>query len=230
MPELNDTNQVLFLAALKADTLRAAGLHGLQGVTQARQVALEREHARLSDTLGAGHARVKALALRMEDGLTRLRDLSVEITRAETVTPLVSAEEWAIHGHVRSKDFSPAPDLTVSLVDGQGQWLRAFGFACTDARGYFQLSTSIGAAQPPDPTALPRLQAHLRVTDADKKELNRGEEALPVTPGSVHYREIVLKGGARGCVSPEEEATGPDPAHRTTQPSPPRGTRRRRPP
>ena len=230
MPESDDFKEVLFSAAAKADALRAAGLKGMEGVTQARQAGLEREHGRLSRKLGADHPRVRALSVRMEDGAVRLRDLEVEIARAETVAPRADPGKWVLHGYVRKKDLTPAPDLTVALVDAQGQWLRALGFACTDARGYFQLVATVARAGAAGASAPPsKMEAHIRITDRKRLQLYRGAEAIPISPGGVEYREIVLEGGGAGCVAPEEEVPGPPPAPQAKEASPARRTRSRRP-
>jgi len=230
MPESDDFKEVLFSAATKADALRAAGLKGMEGVTQARQAGLEREHSRLSRKLGADHPRVRALSARMEDGAVRLRDLEVEIARAETVAPRADPGKWVLHGYVRKKDLTPAPDLTVALVDAQGQWLRALGFACTDARGYFQLVATVARAGAAGASAPPsKIEAHIRITDRKRLQLYRGAEAIPISPGGVEYREIVLEGGGAGCVAPEEEVPGTSPAPQAKEASPARRTRSRRP-
>lgn len=225
MPESEDFKEVLFRAAAKADALRAAGLKGLEGVTQARQAGLEREHARLSRKLGAEHPRARVLAVRMKDGVARLRDLKVEIARAETVAPTAGAADWVLHGYVRWKDLNPAPDLTVTLVDAQGQWVRALGFASTDARGYFQLVASIKGAEPAGAAPPSKLVAHLRITDRNRFQLYRGGEAVPVSPGGVEYREIVLEGG-RASLPPEEDVPGPAPEKKDSPRGP--GEKRRR--
>ena len=221
MAESEDFKDMLFRAAAKADALRAAGLKGLEGVTQARQAGLKREHNRLSGKLGAEHPRARALAVRLEDGITRLRDLQVEVARAETVAPTAGAAEWVLHGYVRSKDLKPASDLTVSPVDAQGQWVRAMGFASTDARGYFQLIATIGGTGPPGRTGPagqpPRLEVHIRITDRNRLQLYRGEEAVPVSPGGVEYREIVLEGAA-APLPPEEDVPGPAPKKKDSPP------------
>ena len=197
----DDLDPVLLAAAAKADALRAAGLAGLSGVTEARQAALERERGRLAETLGRDHPRVQALGHRLEDGATRLRDLGVEIARAKTVMPQVGEAEWAVHGHVRHADRTAAPDVTVLLVDSAGRWQRPLGYACSDAEGYFRLVSKVERA----PAASPALRAYLRVIGPERRELYRGEEALAVTPRAVEYREIVLHDGGRGCASPEED-------------------------
>jgi hypothetical protein len=56
------------------------------------------------------------------------------------------------------------------------------------------------------------------VTDADRKQLYRAAEPLPVLPGAVEYREIVLDGSVRACSSPEEERPGPAPTNERPRP------------
>jgi hypothetical protein len=209
MAEANDVKDALPAAAARVDALRAAGLKGLDRAAGARQASLQREHERLSKRLGPDHTRVKAVAARIEGAAALRRDVVLEVARAETVSPQVGAQEWALHGYVRSKDLSPAPDLTVSLVDARGQWLQVLGFACTDARGYFRL---VAKVEPTSESKTDIVSGYVRVTDGDRKELHRSREALPVLPGAVEYREIVLEGAGRVCVAPEE---GP-------QPGPPR--------
>jgi len=217
MPKPNDLDEALVRAAVRADGLRGTGLRGLDRATQARLAGLEREHGRLSDKLGTDHPRTRALALRLENGSTRLRDLKLEIARAETIGPQPGTAKWILHGYVRLKNLEPAPDLTVALVDGRGQWIQALGFACTDAQGYFQIVGSAGKAETEAEAGAPGIaappserQVHVRITDRDRLQLYRGEEAIPVSPGNVEYREIVLGDGTAGCAPPEEEATGPE--------------------
>ncbi|MGH7527758.1 MAG: hypothetical protein ACREMX_13765 [Gemmatimonadales bacterium] len=237
MPDSNDLNEVLFRASVRADALRATGLRGLEGVTRARQAGLEREHGRLAAKLGPEHPRTRALAARMENGAARLRDLKVEVARAETVAPQAGAAEWILHGYVRFKNLEPAPDLTVALIDGRGQWVQALGFACTDARGHFQIVASVGKVETEAEAGAagvaapaPERQVHIRITDRDRLQLYRGEDAIVVSPGSMEYREIVLGDGTAGCVSPEEETTGPEPKKPRKKDStrPPAGRRRKR--
>jgi hypothetical protein len=224
MPE-HELDPTLRAAAAKADALRAASLTGLAGVIEARQVALERERGRLAQTLGTEHSRVQALGRRLENGATRLRDLGVEVARAKTVVPEVSETEWAIHGHVRRADRTPAPDVTVLLVDSAGQWQRSLGYACSDAAGYFRLVSRVERPRP-EPSAG---AVYLRVIGPDRTELHRGDEPLTVTPGVVEYREIVLHDANRRCASPDEDLpVGPGTAAPSEEPPPARGKKSRR--
>jgi len=222
MADADDEKDPLPGVAAKVDALRAGGLKGLDRAAGARQASLQRERRRLTRRLGEDHPRVQAVAARIEGAVALRRDLAVELVRAQTASPQPGAQEWALHGYVRWADGSPAPDLTVSLVDGRGQWLRELGHACTDARGYFKLVAHVEHAA--DGSAA-ILTAFVRVTDDARHELHRGQEALPVLPGVVEYREIVLDGTSRACAAPEEE---PGPGTRTTgTPRPPRAPRKR---
>jgi hypothetical protein len=226
MAQSDELDELLLPAAVRADALRATGLRGLLGITEAQRAGLEREQSRLSRKLGPDDPRVKALAQSLQDHQSRLRDVGVEVSRAETVGPKVAADEWALHGHVRWPDLSPAPDLTVSLVDAQGQWLRALGYACTDARGYFRLVAKVERSE--TNIVSTGLSAYVRVTDSSRKELYRGTEAVAVSPGAVEYREIVLEGDRGPCASPDESVPAGGPAPPPAKPAPGRPKKTRR--
>jgi hypothetical protein len=230
MSETTELEELVLRSAEQVDALRATGLRGMEGVTRARQAGLEREHGRLSAKLGADHARVRAVADRIGNGEARLRDLRVEVARAETVVPQASAGEWILHGFVWFANRDPAVDVTVSLVDGRDRWIEALGFACTNARGYFELGVRADkddADKDPRTRAttapLPKLQAHIRITTRDRVQLYRGQDVIPIASGSVEYREITL-GEGRGCASPETGTEGPAPE----QPKPKGAPRPRR--
>jgi len=225
MAESDELDALLLPAAVRADALRAAGLRGQLGVAEAQKASLEREQDRLARKLGTEDPRVKAVARRLQDHEVRLRDLGVEVSRAETATPTAAADEWVLHGHVRRPDLSPAPDVTVSLVDAQGQWLRALGYACTDARGYFRLVAKVERSEAGIVSTA--LSAFVRVTDGNRKEICRAKEALTVSAGAVVYREIVLDFDGGICASPDENvpASAPTPP---TEPAPPRSKKGRK--
>jgi hypothetical protein len=227
MAQSDELDNLLLPAAVRTDALRAAGLQGLQGVTEAQQSALEREQGRLAQKLGPDHPRVKAVAQRLEDGHARVRDLAVEVSRAETVAPKAGEDEWALHGHLRWPDLAPAPELTVSLLDAQGQWLRTLGYACTGPRGYFSLVAKVQRSPAGGPSS--SLSAYPRVTDSSGKELYRGKDALAVTPGATDYREIILDGEAASCGPPDQDVPIPESPAAPANPAPGRPRKTRRP-
>ena len=215
MPHTDEEKDALVAMAGTVDAVRSAGLQFLDQAVRARQAGLEREHRRLSRKLGADHPRVKATAMRIEADAALRRELVVDVARAKTVSPKRGADEWALHGLLLWKDLRPAPDLTVSLVDAKGEWLKSVGFACTDARGYFQLVAPVartpGAQDAPGRTdAGATIQAWIRVTDANRKQLHREANASSVVAGTTEYREIVLGEEAGPVCAPPEEVPGPD--------------------
>lgn len=221
MADQNNPEDVAFRAAALADALRAAGLRGLEGITHARQHRLEREHQRLATRLGGEHPRVHGLARQLEEGTVRLRDLGIEIARAQTVVPRAGPTQWVLLGYVRWPDLRPAPDLTVALVDARNQWIRKLGFACTDTSGYFALTVSLGREAQASTSAEP-LEVYVQVTDQSRAVLHREKEAVVVAPATVEYREIILQGGARVCTPPEEDTDGPGgTAAQEREPGPP---------
>jgi hypothetical protein len=222
MTDSNDVDDVLFRATARTDALRAGGLRGLEGVTRARQASLEREHARLSAKVGADDPRTRAIGERLENGASRLRELTVEIARAEIVGPRAGADQWILFGYVRYESLDPAPDLTVTLVDSRGQPVQSLGFACTDARGYFRIVAQLERVET-------ELEVYISVSDRDRAQLYRGEDAIPVASGNVEYREIILGRDTGGCATPEKDAGGPEPRSPRKEDAnrPPRGRRRK---
>jgi hypothetical protein len=222
MAEIDELKDLLPGAAARVDAMRAAGLTTLDHATGARESTLKRERDRLARHLGEDHPRVQALAARLESAAALRQRLAVEVVRAGTASPRVDAQGWALHGYVRCADSKPAVDVTVSLVDDRGQFLKGLGFACTDARGYFRITARVEHA--PDGSAAIQT-SFIRVTDADRKQLYRAAEPLSVLPGAVEYREIVLDGSVRACSPPEEERPGPAPTKERPRP---RGGKRER--
>jgi hypothetical protein len=122
-----------------ADAARAAQLGGLQRLRQAKGAMLAREQARLSRTLGPKHPQVVALSQKIAVN----QNLAVQVVRAQSraqaSVPQADANTWIVHGHVRTKDLKPVQQATVALYTCDGQWLRQFGYDCTDADGHFKL-------------------------------------------------------------------------------------------
>ena len=212
---VHDFKETISAATEKTDSLRAAGLRGLELIEHAHQSRLQKERDRISHKLGAGHPRVSLLTGQIESIAALRTDLNVEVARAETVVPRVGQKEWALHGYVWREDMSPAPGLTVSLVDSKGQWLQALGFAYTDARGYFLLVIPAGdtecSSEERGGTTAFTLEAWIRITDRSRVELHRDAEPVTVSAARTEYREIVLAKKPGGMPPVEEVGPAPGP-------------------
>lgn len=201
-------------AVAGADTHRADQLDQLKVMREARTGGMEREAARLSAKLGSDHPRVAALTGAIETNRELVGQLTVEVERARTPTPIVDPKSWILHGYVRDKSLKGVAGVTVALYDEKGVWVQRLGYACTDAKGYFTLSaTDISGIDRP---VFVRVLRNGTVIYADKIEM---------TPelGRVDAREIVLTDDGRVCPPPVE----PVPPPPKPEPAPPwtvRGT------
>jgi hypothetical protein len=128
------------------DTARATQLSGLQTIRQTKSVMLAREQTRLSTKLGAQNPRVLALSQKIAVN----QNLSVQLdrtqARAQASVFQPDPNAWIVQGHVRTTDSKPVPQATVALYTCEGQWVRPFGYACTDANGYFKLTVRSSAS------------------------------------------------------------------------------------
>jgi hypothetical protein len=122
------------------DSARATQLGGLQTMRQTKSAMLAREQTRLSTTLGAQNPRV--LALQQKIAVNQNLAVQLDRTQARSQTSVFEPDPnaWIVQGHVRTADSKPVPQATVALYTCAGQWVRQFGYACTDANGYFKLT------------------------------------------------------------------------------------------
>jgi hypothetical protein len=154
------------------DPLRAQQLGGLQTMRQVKGASLEREHARLSGTLGSSHPEVAALSRKIELNQTVAVQVKRAQARSEAAAPRADADTWTVHGHVRTKDFAPVAEVTVALYTCEGQWLRQFGYACTDANGYYKLTAKAGETKTGETKA-----GKTNASAANASEMKAGEKA-----------------------------------------------------
>jgi hypothetical protein len=178
-----------------ADTLRADRLDGLTAMRVVKEKRLRREQARLAAKLGATHPRVTEIDERLALNSMMIRDLKLESGRAHTEAPQVDQNTWLLHGFVRDKTLTGVPNVTVALFDPNGGRINGLGHGCTDANGYFRVtSKNVNNAG----------QAFVRVLSKDGAILFADKNALQPQAGSIDYREIILSGEELGCVPPPE--------------------------
>jgi hypothetical protein len=186
------------IAAL--DRSRAADLTELTTVRSAKFDSLQRDRTRLVAKLGADHPRVQALDRNIAQHRVLVPVLQTEAAVAAVATPKGDAKSWAIHGFVVYPTRAPVPGITLALYTGQ-TWERRFGFACTDQRGYFQLSVA-------DASNGGSFSLHLL---RDSKTLQVESTAVTIAAGKFEYREIVLNSRMSSSCGPPDgsQSQGP---------------------
>ncbi len=118
--------------------------------------------------------------------------------RATTADPQVPPSGWALHGRVYSSELAPAAGCTVFLVDPQNAFQSAYGFAYTDASGYFVLSAASGGTAP----AAAATQLYVAVADAKGEPVYRSSTAFTPNPGVATYQTHVLPAGGKPIGDP----------------------------
>ncbi len=143
----SDVQTAVAAAATAADGLAASSLQMIGKVHQARLARLNREASALK---AKGATSATALA-NTEAEIAAETTTSAKVTmlsqRATTVAPTVSATGWALHGRLYSSNLTPAATYTVYLVDAQNAYQAAYGFAYTDATGYFALTAAASSGK-----------------------------------------------------------------------------------
>lgn len=172
------------------EKLRSEGLERGKLFHSVKNSALEKEHGRLSEKLGAEHPRVKKMATRIQYNKGLFKDLDVEIEKAKIKVPPFDKNSWMVHGRVLSKDRKGISGLTVGLYDEKGNWMKNLGYGCTDKRGYFSIihTPKEGA----EPEAAEPMKLFLYISDKNYKILYKDKEPVYVKIGQVVYREIYL--------------------------------------
>lgn len=206
-----------------ADTNVAGAVSTLGLVRQARLA----NQSRAATLTAAAYGKESSQAVAANQAVTattassaRLAILSQKVT---TPAPTVAATGWALHGRVYSSDLTPQASYTVFLVDGQKNYLSEYGFAYTDATGYFLLSydgsatgekATSGAAPAaarrhganPQPTAASSAaQLFLEVADANANPVLLSQSAFVPAVGKAAYQVVTLPAGAPKIGDPPAE-------------------------
>jgi hypothetical protein len=203
--DLTGVEQSLEAGVAGADAARADGLTRLQTMRTAMAAPLVRERDRVARKLGANDPRVAELNQHIDANNELTKKLGTEIERASMPAPKADPDAWQVHGHVRDRDRSGVADLTVSLCDEKGAWIRSAGYSCTDKTGYFaplslkrDKPASTGTARPFEAIR----PVFIDVTDRQKTLLFRDSQPSVPGFGTVTYREIILA-ETLPCLPPE---------------------------
>jgi hypothetical protein len=188
-----------------AEAARADGLKKLQTLQTVKNRAQIKELRRLQARLGKEDPRVTRLAARIRYNEGLARDLAVEIDKTAIQPPAVDGKSWMVHGRVMDQKQQGLAALTVAIFDTDENWVRAFGYACTEARGYFAIVQQ--AEKGVEKKAQLQVQYFLRVLGPDKQLLHKDPDPLLLSAGKMEYREIFIDQDKALCSAPQ---AGPD--------------------
>lgn len=104
-----------------------------------------------------------------------------------TPIPQIAQNGWVLHGRVYDESNQPASGFTVFLMDDKEAYQPAYGFAYTDASGYFQLNyagpdTTSQAKPTTDTKAVPTPQLFVQVLNT---------KAQPVYPKTTPFQPAI---------------------------------------
>ncbi len=185
------------------DSNRATGYSELGSLRSAKSSSLVREQKFLLAKHGgtaSPRARTAASLLAYNERLRREIAATQEIV--ETPSPEVDANSFVVHGFVRRSNQAGVPGLTLALTDEKGTWLREFGYACTDKRGYFLLRIGRNSAEKPVKESEPaKTEAELKREAAKVKREEEAAAAAAVAAGAPASQSGGSAAGASASLS-----------------------------
>lgn len=158
----------------------------LAAVRQARVNLLQRQAAALATQPGTNAADVAALQTSIQLHQSSIAKFGAVSNQASTPAPSIPANGWVLHGRVRDAHLQPVAKFTVTLTDREKAWQRQYGYAFTDASGYFMLVYAPPAAAPcpaPTETAQP-VTRPARQRSAKQSATKEAEAAVVAGPPS----------------------------------------------
>lgn len=191
--ELQDAANASYV---QADSIAAMRLGHLETLQKARSAQASRIAARIGATCGVNSDAAKAA--KTLAGWATKAAAQVAILRQQVSTPMpkVSASGWALHGRIFDVDFKPAASRTVFLVDGKQAYRSDYGFAYTDASGYFLLNIAdIGESES-------AADIFVEVANAKGKPVLLSSQSLTPMRGKATYQNIALPAGEKPIGDP----------------------------
>lgn len=172
----------------QVDQMRTEGYEMALDLHGTRVSAQQRERNRLVAKYGEKHERVKRMDRKLSNGNLRAKGLRVQQTRAKNKIPELQSGHWQVYGMVVDKENNPLEGLSVSLFNANGGWERQFGYACTDAEGYFHILVTS-----PELIAKAKGQNYtLTVTDSSQKVVLRDKTPIQVAADKSELRRLVV--------------------------------------
>lgn len=199
------TSAAQFTAALSsaladADATTAAATQNLKLVHQAKLSQLTRTAAALKAQYGASDARTVAAQAAVTAGNAAVARIGIASQQAATPAPAVAATGWALQGRVYDEALQPAAQLTVFLVDATKAYQSQYGFAYTDATGYFLINYAPPAGQAAQTPAL-----YVEIANPSGEPVYLATTPFQPAAGSATYQTISLAAGSAPLGDPPAE-------------------------
>jgi hypothetical protein len=174
----------------------------MAAVRQARVNLLQRQATSLAAQSDAKPEAVTAVQTSIQANKLSIAKFGAVSDQASTPVPSIPANGWVLHGRVRDAQLQPVPKFTALLTDQEKTWQRQYGYAFTDASGYFSVayappaSAEPAAASPPTSAETARAAAavslYLQVLNGAGDPVYFDSQAITLVPGVSPYRDIVL--------------------------------------
>ena len=221
-----DSSVPVILTSADSDTVDAIQNLGL--IKQARVSQLTRVAVNASAQYGSSSPQAAAAQSAVAATTSTVERISLLGQQASTPAPTVTANGWALHGRVYDSNNKPLSGQTVFLVDVEKNFQSAFGFAYTDATGYFLInypgSGAADAGSQKGPSAQPSPQAaelFLQIADTNANPVFLSTAAFQPVMGTATYQVVTLAAGEPALGDPPApvRAVGFPPAGKTRKKS-----------
>ncbi len=199
-PSAAQINSALSSALSDADASTAAATQSLKLVQQAKVSQLTRNAAALNAQYGPNDARTVAAQARVVAGNAAVARIGVASQQVATPAPTVAATGWALQGRVYDAQLQPAAQLTVFLVDATKTFQQQYGFAYTDATGYFLINYANPAGQAAQTPPL-----YVEIANAQGEPVYLATAPFQPAAGSTTYQTISLATGNAPLGDPPAE-------------------------
>jgi hypothetical protein len=209
-PDASDLGNELTATLASADKSAAQRVQDLQWIHQARASQRSRTADSLKAQYGADDPGVKAAEAATAAANLAAARVSMLHQQVTTPEPKVAQGGWALHGRVFDAQYQPLSGFTVFLVDDKKAYQQVYGFAYTDATGYFLLNYG-GASDSLQDTAqnadraaaVPQL--FVEIVDTKAQPLYLSTAPFQPVPVTATYQNVTLSSGNRPIGDPPPE-------------------------
>jgi len=167
---------------------RVKGLEEAYSQQAIKNLLLKEERERLRKKYGDDHPRIKKISNQLTFNSGFLKEIDSEIERAKIEVPDVDPDSWMVHGRIIDEDSKGISDITVSIYNDEGKWVRKMGSSCTNLLGYFSI---IYKPKDGEQDHLEKQKLFLTIIK-ENKIIHKEEDPLFIIAGQIDYREIIF--------------------------------------